>query len=163
MEIIFSLIFMSNFLCNGQFLSGVFESDPQPEDESISEMTNYSHTDIDEAFSEWTPESSQNAWELSGLYEGDILIADKEQNGLITEDFRWPNGTIPFYIKKQDFTVAQIDIIKSSMEELHKVTCIRFKPWTESDVNYFYIKGFEKGCYSHVGMNGRAQTKILNG
>lgn len=151
-------MFMEIKQCNCNVISEMFESVPEPpEDESTAEMSN---AEVDEAFSEWTPDSTQNVWELSGLYEGDIML-DKERNGMIKENFRWPNGTIPFYIRKQDFTAAQIDVIKSSMEEFHKHTCIRFKAWNEGDANYLYIRGNDKGCYSYVGMNGKAQVYFI--
>ena len=54
----------------------------------------------------WTEKEKQNIWELSGLYEGDIMIHSEEndvKNGLINKMFRWPGGIVPYYIKEGDF------------------------------------------------------------
>jgi len=41
----------------------------------------------------------QNAWELSGKFEGDIVLTDEQlRNGLISLASRWPNKTVPFVI-----------------------------------------------------------------
>ena len=41
----------------------------------------------------------QNAWELSGKFEGDIMLSDEQiRNGLINTASRWPNKTVPFVI-----------------------------------------------------------------
>lgn len=48
----------------------------------------------------WKPSDGTNVWELSGLFEGDIMLYTKQpnKNGLIDETYRWPNATIPYYI-----------------------------------------------------------------
>lgn len=54
----------------------------------------------------WTKEDKQNVWELSGLYEGDIMLNSEEdggKNGLVNNVFRWPGGVVPYYIKEEDF------------------------------------------------------------
>lgn len=60
------------------------------------------HTQAD-AFAAWTPKSSANIWELSGLYEGDIMTDgddDVGRNALISEERRWPKGVVPYHISK---------------------------------------------------------------
>lgn len=48
--------------------------------------------------------SASNAWELSGLQEGDIMVYENDRrNGLLAENYRWPNATVPFLIDEDDF------------------------------------------------------------
>jgi hypothetical protein len=43
--------------------------------------------------------SKQSAWELSGKFEGDIVLPeDQVRNGLISPATRWPNRTVPYVI-----------------------------------------------------------------
>lgn len=45
---------------------------------------------------------SENPWENSGLFEGDIMIYKKsERNGIVNSSSIWPNATIPFIIDRQ--------------------------------------------------------------
>lgn len=54
---------------------------------------------------QWSANDKENVWELSGLFEGDIMpnSDSKIRNGLVDETMRWPNGSIPIYIKRDDF------------------------------------------------------------
>ena len=41
----------------------------------------------------------QNPWELSGKFEGDIVLTEEQvRNGLINTASRWRGKTVPFYI-----------------------------------------------------------------
>jgi len=41
----------------------------------------------------------QSAWELSGKFEGDIVLTDEQiRNGLINPAYRWPNRVVPYVI-----------------------------------------------------------------
>jgi len=49
----------------------------------------------------------QNVWELSGQFEGDIVLSERQlknglidvvQNGVIDANYRWPHKTVPLYI-----------------------------------------------------------------
>lgn len=56
----------------------------------------------------WTDTEKENIWELSGLYEGDIMLNEEQEkegskNGLVKTASRWPGGIIPYYIKEEDF------------------------------------------------------------
>jgi hypothetical protein len=47
----------------------------------------------------------QSAWELSGKFEGDIVLTgDQQRNGLINPASRWPDRTVPFLIEEPDFS-----------------------------------------------------------
>jgi hypothetical protein len=41
----------------------------------------------------------QNPWELSGKFEGDIMLTEEQvRNGLINPASRWPNKVVPYVI-----------------------------------------------------------------
>jgi hypothetical protein len=43
----------------------------------------------------------QSPWELSGKYEGDIMLTEEQlRNGLINTARRWPNKEVPFVIER---------------------------------------------------------------
>lgn len=60
----------------------------------------------DKQVSNWHPKMKQNIWELSGLFEGDIMEAEPEEihekgierNAVIDETLLWPEATVPYYI-----------------------------------------------------------------
>lgn len=102
-----------------------------------------------------------HAWEQSGLYEGDIMIySHQERNGVLDEKLRWTNATIPFYIEESQFTDDEIKVILSAIKDYHKKTCIRFKPYEETDTNWVFITGNEPGCWSSLGMKGNGQVRV---
>ena len=64
----------------------------------------------------WKPEDKQNIWELSGLYEGDIMLTAPEianKNGLLSDRLRWPDGIVPFYIEEDDFGILSFSYFSS--------------------------------------------------
>lgn len=100
-------------------------------------------------------------WEKSGLFEGDIMLyRPRTKNGLIDTALRWSNATIPFYIQEEHFSDEEIEVILSAIKDFHLKTCLRFKPYQESDVNWIFITGNEAGCWSSVGMKGKGGQQL---
>lgn len=65
-------------------------------DKLLLKMLNVSAVQNDELL------ESDNPWENSGLFEGDIMIYSKfQKNGIINSSYIWPNATIPFIIDGQ--------------------------------------------------------------
>ena len=51
----------------------------------------------------WHPKQG-NVWELSGLFEGDIMAVDGiRKNALLDKRSRWKDAIIPYQIEKDDF------------------------------------------------------------
>ncbi|XP_043597695.1 hatching enzyme 1.2 [Bombus pyrosoma] len=124
----------------------------------------HEHQTIADRIKSWTKEDKQNVWELSGLYEGDIMLNSEEdggKNGLVNNAFRWPGGVVPYYIKEEDFDEEDIEVIEGAIEEYHKNTCIRFRPYKKADTDYITIKGKMSGCWSLVGRHDRGQVVNL--
>lgn len=61
---------------------------------------------IDELSDGEDDEDQPNPWELSGLYEGDMLLEPhwNSRNGVTNSTLRWPNGTVPYYVEDEDFS-----------------------------------------------------------
>ncbi|XP_017764627.1 PREDICTED: zinc metalloproteinase nas-13 [Eufriesea mexicana] len=124
----------------------------------------HAHQTIANRIRSWTKAEKQNVWELSGLYEGDIMLNTEEngaKNGLVNAKFRWSGGVVPYYIKEEDFDEEDIELIEGAMKEYHKNTCIRFRPYQKTDRDYVTIEGKMSGCWSLVGRHDRGQVVNL--
>lgn len=100
-------------------------------------------------------------WEESGFFEGDIMTYKTDsRNGLLNEDFRWANATIPFYIEEKHFEDEQIEIILESIKEFNEKTCVRFRPFMKTDDHWVIITGKARGCWSPVGMKGQGGQQL---
>lgn len=60
---------------------------------------------IDKHIDDWNPNMKQNIWELSGLFEGDIMDSRamgvpemSSRNGVKDGSLRWPGGEVPYNI-----------------------------------------------------------------
>ncbi|KAF7992668.1 hypothetical protein HCN44_005012 [Aphidius gifuensis] len=105
------------------------------------------------------PEERQNAWEMSGLFEGDIMEnKNVARNGLTDDEFRWPDGIVPVFINEDDFDQEDIAMIKAALKEYHEKTCLRFRAYNEKDSDYVVFQGSEAGCWSSVGRQGKEQV-----
>jgi hypothetical protein len=53
----------------------------------------------------WSPEDKNNAWELSGQFEGDIMLYENAglKNVLQDDNARWPKAVVPYFINNTDF------------------------------------------------------------
>lgn len=54
----------------------------------------------------------------------------------------------------------QIELIKEAMQEYHEKTCLRFRPYKDTDDDYVTIQAKKSGCWSLVGRHGHGQ--VLN-
>ncbi|XP_047368269.1 seminal metalloprotease 1-like [Vespa velutina] len=136
---------------------------PEPRNQGNFEV-GYNHEEIARRINSWKPEDPENIWELSGLYQGDIMLSPNnkisDRNGILDTTTRWPNGIVPYYIEEEDFDRSDIKVIKSGIKEYHNKTCLRFRPYKESDTDYVRIQGNRSGCWSMVGRHGKGQ--VLN-
>lgn len=111
----------------------------------------------------WTSETDDDdfIWEKSGLYEGDIMYFNGgSKNGLTDESHRWKNATIPFYIEEDHFSDEEIKTILTGIQEFHKKTCLRLRPYKKSDDNWLFITGDARGCWSYVGMKNEGGQQL---
>ncbi|XP_069704153.1 hatching enzyme 1.2-like [Periplaneta americana] len=105
----------------------------------------------------WSPQNRSNVWELSGHYEGDIIVPNFARNGVINESEKWPHGIIPYYIKNS-FTEEQKDKILKAMDVFNKHTCVQFRPYKKYDRDFIVIQSNDPGCYSYVGRLDKGQV-----
>ncbi|XP_050094470.1 seminal metalloprotease 1-like [Anopheles aquasalis] len=112
--------------------------------------------------------SDELAEELSGQFEGDMVLDDEQldfvrgkRNGLLEPTRRWPNGIVSYYINEQDFTPEQVQHIELGVRLLESQSCLRFHRVEADAVAYINVRGTGSGCSSVVGYNGRAQNLNL--
>lgn len=96
----------------------------------------YNKSKVSKKISNWNSEEKNYLWELSGLFEGDIMIPKRSRNSLTIADTIWPNGIVPYYIKEIDFTQKELKIIKNGIKIYNEKTCILFRPYLKIDKNW---------------------------
>ncbi|EFN88281.1 Zinc metalloproteinase nas-14 [Harpegnathos saltator] len=82
------------------------------------------------------------------------------KNGLLDATARWPGGIVPYFIVEGDFDQDQVKLVEEAMEEYHEKTCLRFRPYKDSDEDYVKIQAKNSGCWSLVGRHNHGQ--VLN-
>ncbi|XP_058788816.1 zinc metalloproteinase nas-13-like [Phymastichus coffea] len=114
---------------------------------------------IEEKMNKWKPEDDNYIWELSGLYEGDMMgISKVGKNGILDVAKRWPDAVIPYHIEEDDFSEVQIEKIEKALKVYHEKTCVRFRPYKKGDKDFIIVKGDSTGCWSYVGKHGEGQV-----
>ncbi|KAF2884810.1 hypothetical protein ILUMI_21343, partial [Ignelater luminosus] len=114
-----------------------------------------------EILTNWTEDNQQNIWELSGYFEGDMIVTVDQRNGLIDTNYRWPNKEIPYEIDSV-FDEDQKQWIIYSLTEYYNKTCVKPRLRNKDDVDYVYITGQSTGCHSYVGRRGGRQKLNLH-
>lgn len=89
-----------------------------------------------------------------------MLYKDEMRNGVTDEALRWDKATIPFYIEEKHFSDEEVETIMSAIKEFNSQTCLRFKPYKLTDVNWVFVTGNESGCWSSVGMKGEGGQQL---
>ncbi|KAB0800773.1 hypothetical protein PPYR_06594 [Photinus pyralis] len=107
---------------------------------------------------EWTEDDSENIWELSGQFEGDILLRRDPRTGILDETLRWWNNEIPYELDS-DYTFEEREKIVTALTQ-YEATNVRVRPRTPSDVDYVYVNRNATGCSSFIGRVGNVQ--VLN-
>ncbi|NWY04807.1 MEP1A protein, partial [Nothoprocta ornata] len=81
------------------------------------------------------------------LFQGDILLPDKQRNALRNDTYRW-KFPIP-YILGDNLDLNAKGVILEAFEMFRLKSCIDFKPY-EGEPNYIFFRK-ESGCWSMVG------------
>lgn len=78
---------------------------PNPKHGNVPPHSENDRSRIAAQIEELSDDGDVNPWELSGLYEGDMLLdSHQSRNGILNETMRWPNATVPYYIEDDDFS-----------------------------------------------------------
>ncbi|XP_053677815.1 seminal metalloprotease 1-like [Anopheles nili] len=108
------------------------------------------------------------AEELSGQFEGDMVLDEEQQdalrnkrNGLITPTRHWPNKIVYYYIEESHFTTEQVEHIELGVRLLQSQSCLQFKRVPIDAPQYIRVIGSGSGCSSSVGYTGRQQNLNL--
>ncbi|NWI98239.1 MEP1A protein, partial [Crypturellus undulatus] len=81
------------------------------------------------------------------LFQGDILLPDKQRNALRNDTYRW-KFPVP-YILGDNLDLNAKGVILEAFEMFRLKSCIDFKPY-EGEENYIFFRK-ESGCWSMVG------------
>ncbi|KHN85383.1 Zinc metalloproteinase nas-13 [Toxocara canis] len=84
-----------------------------------------------------------------------------KRNALRDRSKRWPKGRVPYTIAN-NFTDQQLAEIMEGMQQFAKVSCIRFEPKRDDDVDYVYIYPLTTVCGSKIGRVGGEQALVLS-
>lgn len=124
--------------------------------------------------------SNENVDQISGHYQGDILLTPDQskalrgtsRTGLRDIIYRWPNRTIPYSIDAV-FNENEVDLIETGIQRIIDATCLNIIQRTD-EVNYvriivsfkicflykknkkikFPFQGEPAGCFSMIGYLG---------
>ncbi|XP_055838795.1 seminal metalloprotease 1-like [Episyrphus balteatus] len=104
--------------------------------------------------------------EQGDYFEGDIelspeqkmAIEGKARNGLIAEQFRWPDKNIFYKFTEGHFDKAHKNHVLRGMQMIEEVSCIRFLPANKSIKTFINITSLETGCHSAVGFQNKQQN-----
>lgn len=78
---------------------------PNPKHGNVQPHSENDRSRIAAQIEELSDDEEVNPWELSGLYEGDMLMDPHQaRNGILNETGRWTEGTVPYYIEDEDFS-----------------------------------------------------------
>jgi len=110
--------------------------------------------------------SKENIEQLSGQYQGDMLLSEQQERvlkgldrtGLIDVRMRWPNKVVP-YVLSDDFNDEQKAHIEAALGELERVSCLTFVPRTD-EVHFVRVNGHPDGCWSEVGYLNQGEQEI---
>ncbi|XP_039745441.1 seminal metalloprotease 1-like [Pararge aegeria] len=107
-----------------------------------------------------------NPEEYSGKFQGDILLDDPTivmlRNAYIATDVLWPNNTVVWKFKKNDFDKEQRAAIQEAICLIENKTCIRFRKPEPDEKVYVRITGNTTGCYSMVGYQAERGIHVMN-
>ncbi|XP_055626256.1 seminal metalloprotease 1-like [Toxorhynchites rutilus septentrionalis] len=132
--------------CNGAPSLRIFENSP----ENVARLQNLQPGDLAE--------------ELSGQFEGDMILTDEQylelfrRNGMIANKYRWPENTVYYEIEEEYFTEGQINYILTAMRTIERASCVRFRPRDPNNPDYIRVHGDGSGCSATVGHIGGSQS-----
>lgn len=92
-----------------------------------------------------TGSSNENVDQISGQYQGDILLTPAQskalrgttRTGVRDEIFHWPNNTIPYSIEPE-FNESEVVLIEAGIQRIIDATCLNIVRRTD-EPNYVRI------------------------
>ncbi|CAH1643689.1 unnamed protein product [Spodoptera littoralis] len=115
-----------------------------------------------------------NVEELSGKYQGDIVL-DEEDYEVMLQEYAigrnayststittWPYNTVIFEFGDGEFNDAQKAAIWDAARDIEAHTCVKFRYRTASDPIYVKLTGVADGCYANVGYRESRGAHTMN-
>eukprot|EP00111_Clytia_hemisphaerica_P021182 TCONS_00062392-protein len=121
---------------------------------------------------QWNNEHILNSEDSEDLFEDDIVKSPaideiinrkitspgRQRRDVITGPYAWPNGKVP-YVFADDYPEFSKFWVRSSMDEIQKVSCVQFIERTDEKDYIKIVNGTQ--CYSSIGRRGSNQTLSL--
>ncbi|XP_059060345.1 seminal metalloprotease 1-like [Achroia grisella] len=103
-----------------------------------------------------------NPEEISGKYEGDIIVDDFIIANMIQEyamgrnaytwpNTKWPGNVVVWEFGEGEFGPLQQAAIEEGIRDIEEHTCIRFRYRQPGDQAFVRVTGGSGGCYANVG------------
>ena len=89
----------------------------------------------------------------------ELLSGKNEKNAVKNTYQKWPKGELPYTIS-QRFSSYDRSMIRKAMNEIAKISCVKWRPRNTNDKDYVHILR-DVGCYSRVGKVGGPQILSL--
>lgn len=99
--------------------------------------------------------------QYEALYAKQSTSGRKKRKAVRDETVYWPGARVPYKLAPGHFNDYERWMLKVSMREWEKYTCIRFHEAGQSDSNYVYFQD-GLGCNSQLGMVGGSQALNLD-
>ncbi|XP_068628468.1 seminal metalloprotease 1-like [Battus philenor] len=115
-----------------------------------------------------------NAEEISGKYQGDIVLDDETIEDMIREyamgrnaytypGTKWPEATVIWeYASDDEFDDIHKEAIMEGIRHIENSTCVRFRYREPEDKAYVSLTGLPNGCYAHVGYSEERGRHTMN-
>ncbi|XP_055836792.1 seminal metalloprotease 1-like [Episyrphus balteatus] len=109
--------------------------------------------------------------EQGNYFEGDIDLSEeqklaiegKSRNGLIADQYRWPDRNVYYKFAEGQFDGPHKNHVLRGMQILEEASCIRFIPANETIKTFIEITSQPTGCHSAVGFqNGKQNVNFQN-
>uniref|UniRef100_A0A182Q0R1 Metalloendopeptidase n=1 Tax=Anopheles farauti TaxID=69004 RepID=A0A182Q0R1_9DIPT len=106
--------------------------------------------------------------EIGDNFEGDMILSPEQETAVregytakIDEKYRWPNNVVYYSIDTSMYTADQQNNIRTAMDQIELVSCVRFKA-RKAEKNYIFISSKpNEGCSAYVGHTGIEQPVYL--
>uniref|UniRef100_A0A182JV62 Metalloendopeptidase n=1 Tax=Anopheles christyi TaxID=43041 RepID=A0A182JV62_9DIPT len=136
----------------------------------VCAMALLSHRTVGFPIKRTSPIFLENMFEEVGEYfEGDMMLSSEQteavKNGyatVIDKIYKWPSNIVYYTIDTTVYNSAHQTSIRSAMDKIEEVSCVRFVPRTTQKGFIFISEGEKGGCSARVGYTGVEQPVSLS-
>ncbi|XP_017860281.1 PREDICTED: zinc metalloproteinase nas-4-like [Drosophila arizonae] len=96
----------------------------------------------------------------AGFSEGDMIISAEQRNGLRSDNYRWPNRTVYYYINS-NIDQPHREQILVGLRKIEASSCLTFQEVAKDQKYYVNITSEPGGCFTAVGFQNHVQQMNL--